>query len=152
MSSEGRTAKQPFLFTVPEAGSGTGVAGSDWSIPQRVTSLKQTGRISKFILRAPASSAITEVDAMVFAGNYGTGTDPGTVPDEDRVYDETAIPVVGNALTADLVRDVLGLGGGDYDTTPNVDDMYVSLKGTVGNEQGGVRVVLFAIDTAGDVS
>ncbi len=130
--------KQKFLFDVPAAGS--------WSTPQRVTLMGQSGRIGRSVLRAPAGSAITEVDVLVYQGRYNVGHSPAAVPDEDRVYDETGITVAGHATNADLDRNLIELGTGFYDTTPSDESMWAAIKGVVGTAQVGVVLALIAIE------
>lgn len=120
-----------------------------WSVPQKVTRLGESGLLSRSVIRAPAGSATTLAEILVWQGKgYSTATDPATVPVEDMLLWRNAITVVGNAVTADDDYDILAAHNGiGYDVRGNQEDVWVAIKNTGGLAQTGVVVGLEAIDT-----
>lgn len=96
-------------------------AQGDWSTPQRVT-VGRSGRLVRSAFRAPATSTVTEVDIMVWQGNYATvngpsytctTTDPADVPQEDVLLHITGVAVTGSATALDddtVLSDVANAG------------------------------------------
>lgn len=128
----------------------TSPAQGSWSTPQQVT-IGRSARVARVALRAPASSAVTAAEIMLFQGDYlasdgtCTETNPGsTVPGENRVVHITSISVTGsataldsdNALSHAAVIDVRG-----------EDTCWLSLKAvTASGTQAGVKVVVEFVD------
>lgn len=158
-----RTRQVDVTITVPGAGSGAGIKGTDWSTPESLLGLGDTGKLVRSVLRAPAASTITKVDLLVFRGKHvsdiaSDNLDPATVPDEDRVLYRTGIVVAGSATAADDDYNIgAATGGALWDASgnvkylpddPNVEGLWLTVKGTAGNTQANVTVAMVAEDVA----
>jgi hypothetical protein len=136
------------------------VAATAWSTPQRVL-LGDSGRLSRCVLRAPASSTVTGVDIMVWQGAHHTtplaiGAEPSSnvttpdteVPDEDRVFYRTGITVAGHATDADDDYNILNqVDGAPFDQRAKDQFVWVSVKTTASTAaQAGASLVLEAVD------
>lgn len=128
--------------TVPASGS--------WSTPVRIDTLGNYGRITRLVVRAPASSNWTAGEVRVFQGAYSTSTDPSTVPDEDLRVEITGASVAGSATAADIDENIeRNLNGAIYDTRSSGVSLWISVKSTAGTEQTGVTVQVEATDCNG---
>ena len=82
-----------------------------WATPVELGRLGWSGLLSRSVLRAPAGTASTAADIMVWEGGTTDDvdiTDPSTeVPTEDRVFERTGIVVAGHATTADDDYDIM---------------------------------------------
>ena len=154
-NSNRRSVRQKFTVDL--------VTQGNWSTPQRVH-MGESGRLSRSVLRAPASSTVTAVDIMVWQGDatyysngpLGPGEEPvsnvtvadTTVTGEDRVFYRTGITVSGHATTADDDYNILDqVTGAGFDQRSKADFVWVSIKSvTASGAQAGAVLVLEAVD------
>lgn len=125
------------------------VAQGAWSAPYVLTRLRQSGRISKTTLRAPASSTVTKVDLLIYSGSdYDVTTDPALVPDEDIIIDRFDIAVVGDAVVADDLYDWLkNHNGVPYDGSED-QLLWVAIKSvTASGPMAGAVLCVTAVDS-----
>jgi hypothetical protein len=107
-----------------------------WSAPIALNRLGWSGLLSRSVLRAPAGTASTAADIMVWMGGLtddATVTDPAaTIPTEDRVFYRSAIVVAGSAVDADDDYDILSQhNGASYDIRDSTSEMmWISVKST----------------------
>lgn len=140
---------QPFMgiwkssdVTVPASGS--------WSTPVLVDTLGNYGRITRLVVRAPASSTWTAGEVRIYQGAYSGSTDPATVPDEDIRVEVTGATITGSATAADIDENVQANASGSiYDTRTSGVALWVSVKSTAGTEQQNVTVQIEATDCNG---
>ena len=123
---------------------------SDWGDPVSLDYLGVGGRLARSILRAPASSSVTEVTLRVYQGDYDISTNPGNVPDEDVVWEKTTIAVSGSATAADSDIDIADTApGAVYDILPFAETsaLWCAIKGTAGSAtQDDIQWTLAAVD------
>lgn len=129
--------------TVPASGS--------WSTPAKVDVIGRCGRITRVVVRAPASSTWTAGELRIWGGTgYTTSTDPATVPDEDLVVEITGATITGSATDADIDENLdYNQGGAVFDIRDYDADLWFSAKSTAGTEQQNVVVAITAEDCNG---
>ena len=107
-----------------------------WSTPVQVNKLGDSGLLSRSVLRAPAGTASTAADIMVWEGGITDDADitnPSTeVPTEDRIFYRTGIVVAGHAVDADDDYDILSQHNGiGYDVRDdNARRLWASIVST----------------------
>lgn len=126
-NSTRRGRRQKLSVNVP-----TGVG--NWSTPLKLDQLGASGLLSRLVLRAQSGSTLVAVDILIYYGaDYDATTDPDTVPDEDRAYDETAIAITGSGTVADADRNLLALYAGIvYDVRGQDDTLWLAIENSNG--------------------
>lgn len=114
----------------------------------KLTRLGLTGKITRIVVRAPASSNWTAGELKVFQGSgYDTDTEIDDVPDEDVIVELTGMTISGHATDADEDENIaLAKESAVFDVRASDEDLWCGIKATTGTAQTNVVVSVEAED------